>query len=311
MAHVLEPVPSFWDRSGVHIAPEIDQLVMRCLEKKPDARFRDVQTLMTAIESVLESLGAQSHPNPLKPAFEQRPPSNAPTIGTLAALREPTTPPLAEGAPSPQEPRKLSGGDTEQHFQPLAGAAALEDSPSLQGSKSKKIWLVLLIVIPILSVATYQLVHTLQGDAKDRVVIEPKRTPADDSAQKTPSAPPAPPPVAPSPTFRIHSAPPGARVMEGDTLLGHTPLEMPFQTKGKAPKVYELRLVGYEAQKISPQPIRSGDVVFVRLIEQPAPPASKKPQKRAPKKPQKKPAKKKSAGSDRSDQESWDIRIER
>ncbi|MEL6543461.1 MAG: protein kinase, partial [Myxococcota bacterium] len=59
MAHVHQtPLPPS-QRTELHITPEVDALVMRCLERDRSARFRDAQQLLEAVEEVA---GRMSHP---------------------------------------------------------------------------------------------------------------------------------------------------------------------------------------------------------------------------------------------------------
>ncbi len=46
-------VPSLRERAGDHVPPEVDALVMRCLEKQPERRYPDVVAFMQAMRFAL------------------------------------------------------------------------------------------------------------------------------------------------------------------------------------------------------------------------------------------------------------------
>jgi serine/threonine protein kinase len=51
--HLSHPIPSLRARAGDHVPPEVDALVMRCLEKQPSRRFLDVVAFMQAMRFAL------------------------------------------------------------------------------------------------------------------------------------------------------------------------------------------------------------------------------------------------------------------
>jgi serine/threonine protein kinase len=51
--HVTSSIPSLRARAGEHVPPEVDALVMRCLEKQPERRFADVVAFMQAMRFAL------------------------------------------------------------------------------------------------------------------------------------------------------------------------------------------------------------------------------------------------------------------
>lgn len=51
--HLNGAIPSLRERAGNHVPPEVDALVMRCLEKQPERRFADVVAFMQAMRFAL------------------------------------------------------------------------------------------------------------------------------------------------------------------------------------------------------------------------------------------------------------------
>ena len=93
----------------------------------------------------------------------------------------------------------------------------------------------------------------------------------------TPAAAASPAPVAAA-TFalRLESEPTGAEVLEGDRVLGKTPLTLPVERAAAkaSPRSFSLRLAGYQ-----PYPVRQGDsaadvVVRAPLVAEPAAPTA-------------------------------------
>jgi serine/threonine protein kinase len=51
--HTSGSIPSLRERAGDHVPPEVDALVMRCLEKQPERRYPDVVAFMQAMRFAL------------------------------------------------------------------------------------------------------------------------------------------------------------------------------------------------------------------------------------------------------------------
>ncbi len=54
LAHISRPAPSLRTRPELEIPVAIDELVLRCLEKNPERRFRDAAELGQAIAACLK-----------------------------------------------------------------------------------------------------------------------------------------------------------------------------------------------------------------------------------------------------------------
>jgi serine/threonine protein kinase len=95
--HTSASIPSLRERAGDHVPPEVDALVMRCLEKRPELRYPDVVAFMQAMRFALlddgEFLSREaSDLLSLPPAAIRAPGVNSilPSVPAVAGEAEPT-----------------------------------------------------------------------------------------------------------------------------------------------------------------------------------------------------------------------------
>jgi serine/threonine protein kinase len=102
MQHLIEPPPSLHEKVPT-IAPEVEQVVLKALAKKPEERFSSVKAFANALEQA-----SQSKQSPFE-KLQASPPSLAPAVEK--PLAPPPVPPMQLAAVSPLPPT-LYGGDS-------------------------------------------------------------------------------------------------------------------------------------------------------------------------------------------------------
>ena len=187
MAHVSDPAPTLVEANPlVQVPPAVEDIVARCLAKRPDDRYASMDDLIAAIKHAGASLGRPL--GSMSGEFMPSLPARAPTPGEGAAAPLPTSslpPPLPRLATPPESPAGAP---------PSTVAAA----PPREARRSPLIVGAGLFVVAVgLGVAI-------------RLAF----------------APPSPPPAAAAAAVQVSldSDPPGAEVLEGGAVLGRTPL---------------------------------------------------------------------------------------
>ncbi len=204
MSHVSDPVPPL----GIDVPPEAQQVVLRCLAKRPADRYDDAPAFIEAVDAALSALGVG--------------PATGPRSLSIDGLPSQLTAPLPVAEPS---------GPDDGLVEPVGERAA-----------SRRAWLLPVVGVLLLTggvavwLGTRDASTTSPGPGADPPraalsVSSPPATPAPAAAALTPpvadASPPA-PDAAPLPRqVTVESEPPGADVFEGDTRLGSTPLPVP------------------------------------------------------------------------------------
>ncbi|MDQ2902658.1 MAG: protein kinase [Chloroflexota bacterium] len=140
MQHIQDlPVPP--SQLNPNIPPALEDIIMRCLEKIPEMRYRDGSTLARALENLGEAeLSGDGLPTSATPGTTPAPvPAYGQRVsGAAGAVSDPATVAWEQGgrrtstsSPQPGAPvAPFAGGMVEQHYPPQAmyGGAALIDS---------------------------------------------------------------------------------------------------------------------------------------------------------------------------------------
>ncbi|HEY6462831.1 MAG TPA: serine/threonine-protein kinase, partial [Polyangiaceae bacterium] len=201
LAHNSKPVPWMVERSRVQVPEIIETFVRRCLEKEPSARPQSMEEVVRAIgefERILfgsGSFGGRSgEPTPQSAPMRTQMTTDAGTLALPAATAPNTRPSIGTASP-------LTQSDS---MRPLVAPAPASRWP--------------------LFVLAGAAVLVGVGLFAARVVV---KNGAPSSASASPSASSAlPPPAARSFTLVLDSRPSGADVLDGDQVLGTTPLQV-------------------------------------------------------------------------------------
>jgi serine/threonine protein kinase len=217
MAHVSDPVPALVEANPlVQVPSAVEEIVYRCLAKRPDERYASMDELIAAIKLASASLGRPL--GSMSGEFMNSLGARVPTSG------ESPVAPIASSLPPPL-PRAPTPADSPAAAVPMSvtvTAAAREPrrSPLLLGAG--------LFVLAIgLGVAI-------------RLVATPAR--------------PAPAAAAPTVQISLDSDPPGVEVLEGGVSLGRTPLRSTWTgARGNPDTAHTLvfRKADYEDQQVT------------------------------------------------------------
>ena len=282
LKHLHEPpVPPRELRKDLKIAPELEQIVLRCMAKAREDRFQSMDELLAQLKTVRAQLTGMPEPQSLPPnqdtqpiasgalpAAAQTPPTPQPGLRTPSqpmsamhstparGMSRPPPPPADAMIEEGPQPARAPGDRARTTPPPMTPRAALSDWAARN-------W-------PILRVAVPPALIVLAGIATAAYVLraptQPARNPvasAPPVAAAIPVPPPAPapmvtpapPPAAPAPApypvalegttlVMVTSTPSGAEVHDAsDRFLGTTPFDLRVPT-GK-PLRLTLRHTGY------------------------------------------------------------------
>jgi serine/threonine protein kinase len=238
--HLRDAPPTFADVvPDVVVAPELEVVIRRCMEKRPDDRYQSMDEviadlkaayrLMTGVsvqtESQLSTLGASHTSAPpdlslppdfsVPPGLTAPPDLSMPSEASVSVDLTMTPPPLPSSTPSP-----TPSDDMDVSF--------------VQPRRSRRVWL----VVPLLLLVGFV------GYAATRAL---RPEPAKPIAVNTPAAP-APAEV----EVRLTTSPAGATVRAEGRKIGETPLvhRVGADAIGQT-KSFELELDGYEKQTLT------------------------------------------------------------
>jgi serine/threonine-protein kinase len=229
MSHVQDPVPPMAEKTDRSIPLPVEQLVLRCLQKKPENRFPDTAAFKRAVRSVLMDIGA----TPLD------------TLDTSGEYSAPT------------EPLDPDGDSTTLSTAP----------PDLStGPKWWPRWLTFLfagLVVLLFAVSTVAGWITFNSYEGGQPVAPEEATPArpplvlpTPTTKTTVPAPPRDPNIAyKNADMWVSSEPDNAEVWEGGKLWGTTPLVIRLGLlPDEATRVFEVRAPGYQPYEVSQGP---------------------------------------------------------
>ncbi len=268
--HMFDPPPSPSEVCGHDLGP-VEQLVLWALEKSPEARPADARAFLEALHRV--RAGA-----PIETAAPSEPP------GITRALKAPGTRPAPE--PGTRALRPVLAAGQEMEAAPLS-EATLAAIPGL-APRVRSPWLVAGVAAGVFAVGGVAILLWRARSTPPRapVTSTEARAPKQRAVERTSPPPmaPTPPPSAPGsnsearaerpphtrsapPRHRIavRSIPLGAEVLEGDAILGNTPLTLVLRpgqrrTIRLRAKGHKPRQVTLSAQSASPVEVRLAPV---------------------------------------------------
>jgi serine/threonine-protein kinase len=227
MAHISDPVPAMSAVTpNIHVPAAVEAFVRRCLAKVPDERPADMDAVLAEIGVCTRVLG-------LAPVPSDRYDVDSGAITSSGRFERPLD------VPTRAEPRPFLDAPTLAEAPPpkLSSAPALGSSPPTPRSASWKPWMIGALALAGLALAVV-VGFTMRGPAEG----------AAEAPAKTITSV-SPPTGSPS-TFVlwIDSSPSGAEVVEADTLLGTTPMQLSIENEAvrAAPKRLTLRIQGHQ-----------------------------------------------------------------
>jgi serine/threonine-protein kinase len=253
MAHVSEaPPPMRQVNPAVHVSPQVQDLVARCVAKSPDERFRSMDEVLAALKSVgsgpAPSVGSEA-------AAERRDASVAasgrrPVTAASEDIGSDPTFVSASGSDNstPVRPPSESPGD------PMAVPPARPAAELPKPNRAKRMALVFGMAGVAIAGLIFVVPSALRRETSSpmRVAVSESAPPETVHAAPRASVETRPPIAAPSPPIKLSVAtdPPGARVREdGVDVCGGTPCEIAYEGVDLA-KEHKLTLLrpGYRAE---------------------------------------------------------------
>ncbi len=269
--HMKEAPRSVRDvNASAEVPPEVEAVVLRCLQKDPVARFQSMDEVLEALREAAQLTGMSN----IFP--DRRTTTGSGPISTSGLHGRPGSGPMST---SGFHARSISGPVTAPRQQPDA-EIDIEDAG--EGRKGGKLLPALLFVSAVLLGFVVVWLLLPKGE-QAQVVAQPPPQPAAAPAPVV-VAPPRPAEPAPAPEkkmvrFHVSTEPAGAHVFIGRHDMGSTPtmFELPAGSDGMANAEMVLVLEGYPTQAITSG--GSGDVVVnarlqkkvVMRIEKPVP----------------------------------------
>ena len=243
-AHCKEPPPPFNSlRPHIPVPADIEQVVMRCMEKDPARRYQSMDEMLEALRTANMAAGGHS-------GIFKRPGGGATT------------------GPHPS-PAFAAAAATDTSSSTLALDISVEEPESVtQGRKRKKVAVALAGGVILVGLGTaFALLRPKEAPPVAPVVAE--------AAPAVAPAPPTPAPAAPEPAqataqkvrFRLMSEPTGARVYYQGKERGVTPFVMEVPAGGDGTVTAELlfALEGYQTEAVITG--GSGEVVLSQKLQ--------------------------------------------
>jgi serine/threonine protein kinase len=272
-------------RPALTIAPELEQIVLRCMAKKREERFQSMDELLIALKTVRAHLTGLSAPHSIPdphhaPSGAITPPSGLRTPSQpMSALR--STPP--GGTPHPGKPPPPPPADAFDERSPILWRLKTRIDRMLTPALKSTLSVALppaLIVLAGIATALYVL------RTPPRVVIAPALVPV---AAATPAAAPVPPqPSVPAvyPTANtgttlvtVTSTPSGAEVRDvDDRFLGTTPFDL--RVPSDRTLQLTLRHDGYRPASVNQKVDGERETLSISLKSAKADPYESRPKKK-------------------------------
>ena len=265
--HMKEPPRPLRDvNPAAEVPPEVEAVVVRCLQKDPAARFQ-------SMDEVLEALRETAHLTGLGGIFPERKNTGSGPLSTSGLHARTASGPMST---SGLHSRSISGPVTAPRQQ-VDQEIDIEDAG--EPRKGGKLLPALLFVSAVLLGFVVVWLLLPKGE-QAQVVAPPQPAPAPAPVVVAPPKPVEPPPAEKKAVrFHVSTEPAGAHVFIGRHDMGSTPtvFEMPAGPDGMASAEMVLVLDGYPTQAITSG--GSGDVVVnarlqkkvVMRLEKPVP----------------------------------------
>jgi serine/threonine-protein kinase len=232
------------------VSPELEAVVTKCLEKSVNSRFQTVRELMTALRGFGSS----------KLQLSSRP--------IVSTMRESGNPSSASGRPQETpakqgKPATPSGQTARSAFELSATpVASSQEMTSIANDARKRRTMAILASAAVAVVAVTFFARLYRSERAPS-------TPASGAPELRPTA-------RKSFTLVVDSTPSGAEVLEGDKMLGITPMQISIDNDAarSAPRKLIVRREGFQPYSIFQGPSEDNVRVIASLIEAPAEPTT-------------------------------------
>lgn len=240
--HVHKEAPSLVESCREEMfPPELEQLVARCLSKRPEDRYQSIDAMLEDLQMCEAHYGIG-------------------TPASLSGFRADTqfsvnSEPISTKPPSTSVPIRSMTKVGDEHGSLVSLTSpelATRVDPSIVTSKQRlRLWLPIATIVVLFGVGGL----ALRSASSSRDVIV-KNTIVSSAISSTE----APPQVAQEILLSLNSIPSGAQIMEGEQMLGTTPLDLPLKPGSK--RSLWLKMEGFEPFSLESLPTESTRMVI-------------------------------------------------
>jgi len=263
---------------------EVEAIVLKCLEKLPAKRF---QTARELIERLTPWTGRTESALLSSSLSDRTIRSSSPLGFELAELRDGSTVSLSTPSDSGtlasavftrSGPRVIEAIGSRQSHHEVTQAEASPASPPaaptpVRGSTRRRAAVLGLGVASLVGLSTWALREPRAEQPVAATLPTSRPSPSVPAAAVT--QPPAPPAVSRAFTLQIDSSPASAQVLEGQNLLGLTPIQLSIDVAqaAKTPRTFTVRKAGHLPYTIVQGPSATDARVLAKLTAEPLVPA--------------------------------------
>jgi serine/threonine-protein kinase len=226
--------------------PELEGIVAKCLEKSVNGRFQSVRDLMAALRT-FASGRLQLSPNS-RPIASTMPSSDSSRNRANPAGYRSSHSDATQAAP-PMNRLRTTPSPFEKSAAPVASSAV-----PTPGSRKPLVIALVFAAVAAIAIGVFALRRSEQGPTSAASKLEQVPGPRK------------------SFTLLIDSTPSGAAVVEGDTVLGNTPIQISVDNDGarREPRKISIRREGFQPYSILQGPSDDNVRVLANLVESPA-----------------------------------------